>query len=183
MLKQMMLVILMVFLLLGTGCAPKQEEDLSAQPETTEPAQEEKTPAPDFTVYDLEGEPVKLSDFRGQPVVLNFWASWCGPCKNEMPDFQAAFEKYGDRVAFMMVNLTDNTTETVETASALIADLGYTFPVYYDTTEAASILYRVSSIPVTFFVDAQGDIVAYGTGSMALETVEKGIGMILEEPI
>ena len=62
--------------------------------------------APDFTVTDADGNAVKLSDFRGKGVVLNFWASWCGPCKSEMPHFQTAYEQYGDEVHFLMVNMS-----------------------------------------------------------------------------
>ena len=81
---------------------------------------DEKQLAPDFTVYDKDGNPVQLSDFRGKPVVLNFWASWCGPCKSEMPDFdKKAAEMAGD-VTFLMVNLTDGYQETVESASAFV---------------------------------------------------------------
>ena len=86
--------------------------------------------APNFTVYDADGKPVKLSDFRGKPVVLNFWASWCPPCKSEMPDFQKEFEVQGSQVQFLVVNLTDGSRETVATASAYIAQQGYTFPCF-----------------------------------------------------
>ena len=73
--------------------------------------QEETTPnyeAPDFTVVDIDGNEHKLSEFEGKPVVLNFWASWCGPCKSEMPDFDEAYKKYKDEIHFLMVNLTDD---------------------------------------------------------------------------
>ena len=90
-----------------------------------EPTEEEKYLAPDFIVYDSEGNEVALSDFLGQPVVLNFWASWCGPCKSEMPDFQEVYEEYGEEVQFLMVNLTDGSQETVESASDYIANNGY----------------------------------------------------------
>lgn len=137
--------------------------------------------APDFTVYDANGKAVKLSDMRGKPVVLNFWASWCSPCKSEMPDFQKAYEKYGEDIVFMMVNLTDGSQETKESASGFIADSGYTFPVYYDTDFSAAVAYAVYSIPVTFFIDADGYLVAYGQSALNLEYLEKGISMITGE--
>ena len=101
-------------------------EETAVPGETTSETQEASNLAPDFTVYDLEGNAHKLSDFRGKPVLLNFWASWCGPCQMEMPDFQKYYESHGDKVNFVIVNLTDGQQETVESASAFIAEKGYT---------------------------------------------------------
>ena len=78
-------------------------------------AQESKFAAPDFTVYDGDGNEVHLSDYKGKPVVLNFWATWCYYCKEEMPDFDRAYEKYPD-VQFLMVNATDGIQETMASA-------------------------------------------------------------------
>jgi thiol-disulfide isomerase/thioredoxin len=145
-----------------------------SEPDATEP----NIAAPDFTVLDREGNPVKLSDFAGKPVVLNFWASWCGPCKSEMPDFQEAWEKYDGKVVFMMVNCTDGSRETMDGALEFISEQGYTFPVYFDTTYEAAIAYGANSIPMTFFIDEGGNLIAYGQGALSAETLEKGIGMI-----
>ena len=135
--------------------------------------------APDFTVYDLEGKAVSLSDFRGQPVILNFWASWCGPCKSEMPDFQAKFEEYGEQIHFLMVNLTDGSQETVESAQGFVDGQGYTFPVYFDTDYSGAMAYTVSAVPATYFIDEAGNLVAYGKGALTGETLQRGIDMLL----
>jgi len=137
--------------------------------------------APDFTVYDWDGNPVKLSDYRGKPVVLNFWSSRCGPCQMEMPDFQKAYEELGEEIHFLMVNVTDGSWDTVDSASAFIAENNYTFPVFYDTDISAASAYGVSSLPTTYFIDAEGNGVAYGMGAMDLETLMSGIEMITEE--
>ena len=136
--------------------------------------------APDFVVYDAQGNAARLTDYRGKPVVLNFWASWCGPCKMEMPEFQQVYETLGDEIHFLMVNATDGSRETVDTASALIGQEGYTFPVFYDTEMSASTAYGVYSLPTTYFIDAQGYAVAQARGAISAETLQKGIDMIRE---
>ena len=135
--------------------------------------------APDFTVYDLEGNAYKLSDFRGKPVLLNFWASWCGPCQMEMPDFQKFYESHGDQVNFVIVNLTDGRRETVETASAFLAEKGYTFPVFYDTGREAAVKYGVSSVPMSFFIDAEGYFVTWVRGALNAAMLQKCMDLLL----
>lgn len=150
----------------------------SAQQEEAE--QQQDFTAPDFTVVDNNGNPVNLSGMKGKPVVINFWASWCPPCKAEMPDFEAMYQKYGETVTFMMVNMTDGQQETLESAKEHIAQSGYTFPVYFDTEYSAAYAYYVTSLPTTYFVDADGNLVTYANGMIDASLLETGIGMILE---
>ena len=154
-------------------------EETAAPGETAPETQESSNLAPDFTVYDLEGNAHKLSDFRGKPVLLNFWASWCGPCQMEMPDFQKFYESHGDKVNFVIVNLTDGQQETVETASAFIEEKGYTFPVYYDTDIDAAMKYGVSAVPVSYFIDAEGNFVAWAQGALTADMLQQGMDMLL----
>ena len=154
-------------------------EETVAPGETTPETQEVSNLAPDFTVYDLEGNAHKLFDFRGKPVLLNFWASWCGPCQMEMPDFQKFYESHGDKVNFVIVNLTDGQQETVETASAFIEEKGYTFPVYYDTDIDAAVKYGVSAVPVSYFLDAEGNFVAWAQGALTADMLQQGMDMLL----
>ena len=135
--------------------------------------------APDFTVYDAEGNPVSLSEYFGKPIVLNFWASWCGPCKAEMPDFEEVYKERGEEIQFLMVNCTGG-RETEESAKNFIADSGYTFPVFYDLDLDASMTYGASSIPMTFFIDAEGYLTAYTQGTTSADVLLQGIGMITE---
>ena len=140
----------------------------------------EKVLAPDFTVVDADGREVKLSDFRGKPTVVNFWATWCGYCKQEMPTFEEVYQQYGDDINFLMIDIADGTQETVEKASAYIADNGYTFPVYYDTQLDATMTYGAYSLPVTYFFDADGYGIAQGRGALDKDALLRGIAMISE---
>ncbi len=143
-------------------------------------ATEANNAAPDFTVYDIDGNAYKLSDFQGKPVILNFWASWCGPCKSEMPDFEDFYKEYGDQIHFLMVNLTDGSQETVETASAFISGQGYTFPVYYDTDMDAAMTYGIYAVPQTYFIDAEGNVVTYAQGALSASSLQQGVDLLLQ---
>ncbi len=147
------------------------------QSETEQPTQE-KNLAPDFTVYDREGKAVTLSSLRGKPVVLNFWASWCGPCKMEMPDFEKAYQQYGEELHFVMVNLTDGYQETKNSALSFIDAQGYTFPIYLDQDQSGAIAYGVRAVPVTYFIDEEGYLIAQGSGMLDEERLQQGIDMI-----
>lgn len=163
-----------------TGTDSEREED--GQTDAAGSEQEKGTnPAPDFTVVNGDGEQVKLSDFKGRPVVLNFWASWCGPCKSEMPGFQNLYDDYGEEAAFVMVNLTDGRRETTESAMAFVEEQGYTFPVYFDVEQEAAAAYYVTSIPATYFIDSEGNLIAYGLGALQEEDVKTGLEMILDD--
>ena len=132
-------------------------------------AQSDVFPAMDFTVYDIDRNPVKLSDFFGKPILINFWATWCPPCKSELPDFDRVYADYGEDVVFMMVNMTDGSRDTVESASAFTADNGYSFPVYYDCDLDAAYTYGASSIPMTVLIGADGNIVGGQVGVLTEE--------------
>ena len=137
--------------------------------------------APDFTVQDSSDGVWSLSDFRGTPVVLNFWSSNCPPCLKEMPLLQKAWETYGDRVQFMVVNLTDGYNDTFADAMKVVVQNEYTFPVFFDTNSEGAYAYGIYSIPMTFFIDERGVIVSDHMGMLTEQTLEAGIASILPD--
>lgn len=155
------------------------EPQVSAQDESQQETPAEPMPAPDFTVTDQAGNDIRFADQVGQPIILNFWASWCPPCRSELPDFDAASQKYGDEITFMMIDLCDGMRETSVSGLAFVQEQGYTFPVYLDTTYEASSLYGVYSIPMTVGINAEGEIVSVYTGAMSGEQIEALVSDLL----
>ena len=122
--------------------------------------------APVFTVYTESGEAVRLGDLRGKPAIVNFFASWCGPCRSEMPHFDEAYRTYGEQISFLMVDLCAYGNDTMENAKAMVEAGGWSFPVCYDTQGEAVNAYAIRSMPTTIFVSADGTLVAKRIGAM-----------------
>lgn len=120
----------------------------------------------DARVYTGQGDPATLSEIAdGKPLVINFWATWCPYCVQELPDFQEIYRAYGDRVSFAFVDVADGTRETAEGAAAWLADNGFDdLPVYYDNDLEAATMYGARSLPTTVLVSADGEILAVSAG-------------------
>ena len=194
----LILCLVLALVLIGAGVLYNSLADdvqlggLVTTPQETQPATEESTIpqesvpvttgtteppvniAPDFTMLDQEGNEVTLASFFGKPIILNFWASWCGPCKMEMPELQEFYDEYGEDIHFLLVSVDDS----VDTAKAFIEKEGYTFPVFFDTTSMGAYTYGASSIPLTFFIDAEGNLTAYYMGAMSKDILQQGVDMI-----
>lgn len=146
---------------------------LSATTRTPQPAID--YPAPAFTLTTLAGDTFDLSAAQGKPVVLNFWATWCGPCQRELPALQAAAERYGDRVLIVGVDQG----EEPATVQHYVDQLGLTFSIPLDAEFAVSEQYHVRGLPTTFFIDPQGVIRQMWLGEMNSITLAEGVAEIL----
>ena len=130
--------------------------------------------APDFTLQTLAGETFTLSEQRGKPVVLNFWATWCGPCQNELPALQNAAAYFGDQVVFAGVDQG----ETADVVQKFADKLGLTFAIPMDDQQDAAALYNVHGLPTTYFIDREGVIRALWMGEMNSITLAENVAKI-----
>lgn len=133
----------------------------------------------DFTFENEAGEKVLLSSYIGKPIVINFWASWCPPCREEMPIFQE-IQKKNPEVTFLYINQTDGKKETKKKAQEFIENENLTMAIQYDETSASAIKYALTALPTTYFVDANGDIHNRAIGGINVETLTNAITGITE---
>lgn len=166
----------------GTNAASEPSDPSGNSPSPSTSAEPEVMKAPDFAVTDREGNTVRFSDLTGKPMVINFWASWCPPCKSEMPEFDKVYRELGEDVTFLMINATDGNRETTESASNYIDGQDYAFPVYFDTSQEASYVYGISSLPTTVFIDGEGNLITGAIGMIDEATLRRGIDMIMPQP-
>ncbi len=150
----------------------------SVTPQSTQP-EGETTVMPEMIVYDFAGNGYTLSSFYSKPTIVNFWTSWCVYCKDEMPYFEKAYEKYGDQVNIMMLDVPDGGRETTEKGKAYIDDNGYTFPVYYDVDLYSYKVLGIDSYPTTLFIDRNGNIVDFTIGAISEEKLNTTIERLL----
>lgn len=186
--KRVLFIIIFSLVILSviTACSPNKEKSGpdAASPEVTaengkdgQKGTEIGEVAPDFTLTTIDGKEFSLSSFRGQPVMLNFWATWCPPCQMEMPDIQKFFSRKGQEIKVLAVNLTVSEKTPGQVRDFLNAR-GFTFPVMLDSKGDVSQQYLVRSIPTTFFIDQKGIIRDKYTGPMTLEKMEANLSKL-----
>lgn len=167
-----------------TASVPASETGTKTQASQTSPATEPKTVSAekfnDFTLTDLNGNSVTLTDLAGKKAVINFWATWCPPCKAELPDFQKLYDELKDNpdVAILMVDLTDNQRETKETVQNFLAANHYNLPVYLDDGCKLSTSMKVSGIPMTFVLDRSGNVAWKTIGATNYNAVKTALDAV-----
>lgn len=125
-------------------------------------------PAPPVTFEDVDGNTVSLAELKGKPVLITFWASWCPPCREELPYFDTAFQEYGDQLEFVVLNATGSQpSEDIETAKAFIEEFGMSAPVYYDTKRLSQAMFGVTLLPSTMFINSDGYVFEGYRGEMS----------------
>ena len=154
------------------GLIPVERPDLSAVPVRV------NYPAPELSLIDLEGAPVSLEDFRGQVVLVNNWATWCPPCKEEMPALQAFFEAHqGRNFNIIAIEAGDPVPEVAD----FVRRYGLTFPVWTDPTLLATAAFRNPGLPSSYVIDAGGNVRLAWAGAISLEKLEEYVTPLLEE--
>ena len=134
-----------------------------------------------FTVQTESGKKISPTDaeFAGKPMVINFWAIWCPPCKAELPDFQQVYDEYKDEVHFLFINELQWRNNSIESVRTFMETNGYDFPVYYDVTGEAGTACNVSSIPLTVFVDREGKVAYTYNAAMSKSQIVAQIQKLL----
>jgi peroxiredoxin len=159
----------------GTPDASATSDAWSSLPE--EPSASRGSTAPDFQVLDLEGALISLSDYQDQVVLINFWATWCGPCRDEMPIFQDYYEQFADQ-GFVVIALSCSSLS--QDVLAFQQELGLSFPIAIDLRDDVQDLYRIWTYPTTFVVDREGIIRYIHYGSMTDSVLDRylaGVGI------
>ena len=162
-----------------------EENDKSNGTASSNKPEENKTPAIDFELKDQYGKTQKLSDYKGKVVFLNFWATWCPPCKMEMPDIQKIYEKYekqGEKSEVVVLSVAAPNTQDekdIDGIKSFLEENGYTYPVLMDDGGYTFGAYRISSLPTTFMIDKEGNVFGYVQGGLTQEAMES----IIEQTI
>ena len=175
---------------LPSGQTQEEAEDPAAPAEDGTRGEENEAegrqpvPAPDFTLTDQYGTEHTLSDYRGKTVLLNFWATWCGPCRSEMPDLQSLYEDWGENSGDLVVlgvaapNYGDE--GSAEEIAAFLEENGYTYPVVMDETASQFYTYGISAFPTTWMIDAEGNIFGYVQGALSREIFDDIVRQTME---
>ena len=133
------------------------------------------TPAPDFQLTSLEGEMVSLADYRGQTVMINFWATWCPPCRSEMPDMEQIYQEGKTQD---IVVLAVNMQEAKQPVQEFIDKYGLTFPVLLDTSGEISQKFGVQSLPTSLFIDPEGNVISFSVGALNKSAISKRLALV-----
>lgn len=199
--KRFLMLIILALTLLVAGCAPQAPAaspstppasqqaqsapptealtpatpapDTSAAPAEQDDTEQEYMPAPDFTLTDMDGNTHSLSDYQGEIVILNFWASWCGPCEKEMPEYDQMNQELleTEEARLLTINLTDGVRETEDSARNFMEKNGYSMTTLLDIDGTAADAYQVYGIPTTVIINQEGRVAGYQASALTKDDV------------
>lgn len=153
-----------------------ENSNTDSHSDSTDNADAEAVPAPDFTLEDQYGNVHTMADYKGKIIFLNFWATWCPPCRAEMPEIQEIYEEYGENqsdVVVLGVASPDTGREgNVESIAAFLEENNYTYPVVMDTGGSLAYYYGISAYPTTFMIDSSGNVYGYVTGQITKDIMQ-----------
>ncbi len=170
--------LIVLTLLLGIVWTLNSRVQDGTKPTASPPAPRTGFPAPDFTLATVDGQTVTLSELRGRPILINFWATWCPPCRAELPAIQATYERYADRG---LVVLAVDMAEPPATVAAFAQELGLSFLIPLDQDGSVAEQYRVRAIPTSFFVDREGIVRSIFIGPMNEPIIEDRLRPLMGE--
>ena len=168
----------------GSAAGDASETD-SSLPDTSD-----RVEAPDLTLVDQYGEEHTLSDYKGKVVFLNFWATWCPPCREEMPDIEALYKEYGENSEDLVIlsvanpktkDNPNNNDKTIEEVTKFMEDNGYSYPALMDTTGDVLLQYYITAFPTTFMIDREGRVIGYANGALTKDIMKNIITQALSE--
>ncbi|MBQ9973485.1 MAG: TlpA family protein disulfide reductase [Oscillospiraceae bacterium] len=187
--KKSLVVLILVFALLLAG-AYFLYGALQAQhtPSSQLPVQETDTPsasaseserikAMDITFFDRQDTPHQLSELEGRPVILSFWADWCGACKGHMPYLNESYTRHKDDIQFVLLNIPAD-REAIQRSLDYVEEQNYSFPFYHDIQQTSTYTYSIAYFPTTFFIDAEGYLEGYYVGQLTPDLLQQGIDLI-----
>jgi thiol-disulfide isomerase/thioredoxin len=163
--------------MIESGTEVATEAEVQAPQQSIQETQEPKMP--DIPFYTLDGTETSFEQIRkGRAVVINYWASWCPPCKEELPHFQKAYDTYGEQISFIFLNALDGQRETIQTVTKFIKDFGFTGPVYTDEG-LFSYIFQTNSLPTTVFIHADGTLASGYLGYISESVLQQNIELLL----
>ncbi|WP_456443157.1 TlpA family protein disulfide reductase [Caldithrix abyssi] len=169
-----LIIFVAILMLNGANNSSNAESSMTDVPSQSVAQQDEQYPeAPAFTLNDLNGKEVSLSDFKGKVVFVNFWATWCPPCRKEIPAFIELIDKYGDD-GFVILGVAVDPREfqNVDKVKPFAKEMGINYPVVYDTKGVSQLYGGIRSIPTTFVINREGKVVGRIVGSRPKDVFE-----------
>jgi thiol-disulfide isomerase/thioredoxin len=179
MIKILATVVILLFTITVTGCQKENHAGTRSASENVTHVQGDENKAPDFTLTSLAGDKISLSDFKGKIVIVDFWATWCPPCRRGIPDLISIQNKYKNKVAVIGISLDRENTKAG--VPSFVKKMGINYPIVYFTDKVINDFGGVNAIPTSFIIDQKGNIVSKMVGLYPKSEYEKQLENLIKE--